>query len=191
MTSNVDEADLKDSNHVGDRMRMVRQSYGLSQRELARRADVTNGTLSNIEKGKVSPSIQSLERILSAFPMSLQEFFSDQTDTAPSIVKAHQMVRIQKDATDYTILPLNGVDQEGAYISLQSYQPGARVKSQWMVRDGYVGGIVIRGVLSLVLEGVEHQLQKDEGFHFALQRPHFFSNQTQNECLIASVSFIK
>lgn len=58
------------------RLKSIRDASGLSQRELAKRAGVTNSSISMIEQGQVSPSIQSLSRILAAFPISLPDFFS-------------------------------------------------------------------------------------------------------------------
>ena len=50
--------------------------YGLSQRELAKRAGVTNGMISLIEQNRVSPSVSSLKKVLDGIPMSLAEFFT-------------------------------------------------------------------------------------------------------------------
>ena len=47
---------------VGARLKHVREVHGLSQRELARRAGVTNGLISLIEQNRVSPSVGSLTR---------------------------------------------------------------------------------------------------------------------------------
>ena len=64
------------SNDVGARLRAVRQMHGLSQRELAKRAGVTNGMISLIEQGRVSPSVASLKKVLDGIPMALAEFFT-------------------------------------------------------------------------------------------------------------------
>jgi len=61
---------------LGARLKTLREAHGLSQRELAKRAGITNSNISMIEQGQVSPSVQSLVRILGAFPMSLADFFS-------------------------------------------------------------------------------------------------------------------
>ncbi len=61
---------------VGVRLQSIRKLKGLSQRELAKRAGVTNSTISMIEKNSVSPSISSLKKVLGGIPMSLVEFFS-------------------------------------------------------------------------------------------------------------------
>ncbi|MCB1763432.1 MAG: helix-turn-helix domain-containing protein [Gammaproteobacteria bacterium] len=45
--------------------------HRLSQRELARRAGVTNSTISLVEKNKNSPSLASLKKVLDGIPMDL------------------------------------------------------------------------------------------------------------------------
>ena len=59
---------------VGERLQSIRKLKGLSQRELAKRAGVTNSTISMIEKNSVSPSISSLRKVLGGIPMSMVEF---------------------------------------------------------------------------------------------------------------------
>ena len=54
---------------VGSHLRAVRSMYGLSQRELAKRAGVTNGMISLIEQNRVSPSVSSLRKVLDGIPM--------------------------------------------------------------------------------------------------------------------------
>jgi len=66
---------------IANRLQRVREIYCLSQRELAKRAGVTNSSVSMIEQGRVSPSIGSLTKLLSGIPMSLNDFFTvDFTD---------------------------------------------------------------------------------------------------------------
>jgi len=60
---------------TGIRLKRIRDAFGFSQRELAKRSGVTNSSISMIEQGQVSPSIQSLSRILASFPISLSDFF--------------------------------------------------------------------------------------------------------------------
>ena len=61
---------------VGAHLKAVRQMYGLSQRELAKRAGVTNGLISLIEQNRVSPSVSSLKKVLDGIPMALADFFT-------------------------------------------------------------------------------------------------------------------
>src|SRR4029077_3519427 len=61
---------------LGARVAWLRKMHGLSQRELARRAGMTNGAISLIEKNLSSPQLASLRKILAVFPISIAEFFS-------------------------------------------------------------------------------------------------------------------
>ena len=69
---------------VGERLKVIRKQKGLSQRELAKRAGVTNSTISMIEKNSVSPSVGSLKKVLQGIPMSLVEFFAEEAETDAS-----------------------------------------------------------------------------------------------------------
>ncbi|TVU70668.1 helix-turn-helix domain-containing protein [Cobetia crustatorum] len=71
---------------LGERLRALRIRHGLSQRELAKRAHVTNSTISQVEQNAVSPSVSSLNKILDVFPISLSDFFGDEIPEPPTRV---------------------------------------------------------------------------------------------------------
>ena len=79
---------------VGARLKHVRELHGLSQRELARRAGVTNGLISLIEQNRVSPSVGSLKKVLDGVPLSMAEFFTlDVNSAAQVFFAAHEAFR--------------------------------------------------------------------------------------------------
>lgn len=174
---------------VGKRIKRLRERAGLSQRELARRSSMTNSALSNIEQGKVSPSITTLEKVLGSFALSLPEFFADELEAEQSVFEREEFVHIHKNDTDYQILPLVDSAKEGAYIAKLDYAPGAKIRSEWMVHNGFIAGIVIEGELHLQLDGGEHVLVAGSGFHFSHHRPHAFTNLGQEVCTVVIVSF--
>jgi transcriptional regulator with XRE-family HTH domain len=63
---------MKAINAVSHLLTSARQSAGLSQRELARRAGTAQSVVARIEGGKVSPTIETLERLLTAAGHTLQ-----------------------------------------------------------------------------------------------------------------------
>lgn len=86
---------------VGERLQSIRKLKGLSQRELAKRAGVTNSTISMIEKNSVSPSISSLRKVLGGIPMSMVEFFSEeilQEKPTQIVYKANELIDISDGA---------------------------------------------------------------------------------------------
>ncbi len=68
--------------NIGARLKTIRTHQGLSQRQLARKAGVSNATVSLIEHGRTDPSMGLLRRILEAMGISFAEFFS--SDSRPS-----------------------------------------------------------------------------------------------------------
>src|SRR5690606_41125090 len=61
---------------LGTEIRRLRSRQGLSQRQLALLAGVSNATVSLIEAGRTDPSLGMLKRILDALGVSFAEFFS-------------------------------------------------------------------------------------------------------------------
>lgn len=57
---------------AGTLLQYVRRKAGLSQRELGRRAGVTQASIARIEAGQTSPRFETLDRLLSACGYELE-----------------------------------------------------------------------------------------------------------------------
>src|SRR5690349_10346525 len=68
---------------IGQRLRAVRESRGISIRELARRVAVSASLISQIETGKAQPSVGTLYSLTRALRISVDRLFSA-TGTAPA-----------------------------------------------------------------------------------------------------------
>ncbi|VEG12339.1 helix-turn-helix domain-containing protein [Moraxella cuniculi] len=62
---------------VGEKLRKLRTSQGLSQEKLALEAEIDRTYLTGIEQGKRNPSLKTLEKILNALGVSFQQFFKE------------------------------------------------------------------------------------------------------------------
>lgn len=182
------QADLSDT--VGARLQALRKKFGLSQRELARRADVTNSTLSMIEQGKVSPSVGSLEKILLAFPVSLQEFFSGSIELATPVVRSANFIAIEHESVQIRSMPLySGRSKQSVRMNEQKFPPGARIHSDWLTFKGFIAGMVMQGSIELYLEGVQYHLDVGDGFNFSSLREYNLMNSGDGVCVIVCVEF--
>jgi transcriptional regulator with XRE-family HTH domain len=63
---------------IGEKLREVRQEKKMSLRELAAQADISASMLSQIETGKVFPSVRSLYDIATALGVTVDYFFPEQ-----------------------------------------------------------------------------------------------------------------
>ena len=116
---------MKPDVDIGGRLRHVREAAGLSQRVLAKRAGITNSTISLIEANRSNPSVGALKRILDAFPIGLSEFFSvePEGDGTP-FHRAAELVEIGKGGISYKQV---GRSLFGRHLQIldEYYQPGS------------------------------------------------------------------
>ena len=65
---------------IGNRLKELRVLKGLTQEELADRAELSKGFISQVERDLTSPSIATLTDILQCLGTSLSEFFSEEPE---------------------------------------------------------------------------------------------------------------
>lgn len=177
---------------TGARLKLVRESHKLSQRELARRSGVTNATISLIEQNRVSPSVSSLKKLLEGIPMSLAEFFT--FDQPPGQVNERYVFRAgdQPDlGRDGLRLLLIGATLPERQMRLlrELYAPGAHSGDEPIVHaEGEECGLVTRGTIELTIDGQIHTLGPGDGYYIPTTLAHRFRNIGQDEAEIISAN---
>jgi len=173
---------------VGERLRNVRVTFGLSQRALARRAGVTNGLISLIEQNRVSPSVSSLKKVLDGVPMTLAEFFTLDMAAAPkAFFGADELTELGNDQVS---LRLVAAQRAGRQLTLlhERYAPGAETGDEMLSHRGEEAGVVVKGRIELTLAGVTRVLTAGEAYYFSSHLPHRFKNVGREPCEIISAS---
>lgn len=95
---------------IGSRLREVRQARGLSVRELARRASVSPSLVSQVELGRINPSVSTLYAMAQVLNLSIDKLFTD----------AGQGEKGSNGENEIGTRPTNGPVQRG--ISRQAIQ---------------------------------------------------------------------
>ena len=72
--------------NIGGKLRSLRQKNNLTQKELADRCELSKGFISQLESNQTSPSLSTLEDILTTLGSSFHEFFSDEQGDDPPVV---------------------------------------------------------------------------------------------------------
>jgi transcriptional regulator with XRE-family HTH domain len=173
---------------VGARLRTVRTTFGLSQRELARRAGVTNGLISLIEQNRVSPSISSLTKVLNGFPMSLAEFFTPELATVPqSFFAADELAEVGTAGISRRLVAAKRPARQ-LTVMHEHYAAGAATSEETVADRGEEGGVVIRGRIEITVGGATRVLGPGEAYYFSRQVPHRFRNVGREVCEIISAA---
>jgi transcriptional regulator with XRE-family HTH domain len=173
---------------IGTRLRGVRTAYGLSQRELARRAGVTNGLISLIEQNRVSPSVSSLKKVLDGIPISLADFFTHDPEQVPQVFfGGDELVEI---GTAEASLRLLAAERPGRQLTIlhERYEPGAGTGDEMLSHRGEEGGIVLKGRVEVTVGGNSRVLGPGEAYYFSSSLPHRFRNVGREPCEIISAS---
>lgn len=175
---------------IGERLQMIRLERGLSQRELATRAGLTNGTISLIEQNKSSPSVASLKRLLDAIPMSMAEFFATLEDTAvPKIFySAAEFTEVapQTGLSAVSLRQLGDASTHTLQLLDETYPAGADTGPELLCHFGEEAGIVITGEIELTVADQTRVLTVGEGYIFDSRQPHRFRNTGTTICRIVS-----
>lgn len=177
---------------VGARLRAIREEKGLSQRQLAIRAGVTNGTISLIEQNRNSPSVASLRKVLQGIPMSLAEFFASEAPPTEKIVfRANELVEltseIQKRSKGRIFFrQVGALGNRTLQILHETYEPGADTGRTMLQHASEEGGVVIEGRMELTVGDDRWTLGPGDSYLFDSRQPHRFRNPFDEPCIIVS-----
>jgi transcriptional regulator with XRE-family HTH domain len=165
---------------LGQRIRRLRKERSLSLKDLAERTNLSVSFLSQIERGTSSASLRVLMPIANALSVALSSLFEDfeRAGRVESIVQRREERRklafrgtsVSKEVVSPTVSP-SRLD-----VYLTTIEPGGTSGSDPYSHVGEEAGIVLRGTLELVVDGITHLLREGDGFAFASRRLHQFQN---------------
>lgn len=72
--------EIGDVMDIGKKLRGLRKLYGLSGIELGKKADIGQSTISEIEAGKRSPTVETVEKICGALNVRIVDLFDEKLD---------------------------------------------------------------------------------------------------------------
>jgi transcriptional regulator with XRE-family HTH domain len=173
---------------LGARLKALRESHDLSQRELAKRAGVSNAIISMIEQNRSSPSVGLLKKLLDGFPISLAEFFAADLKPRPQIFfAAQELVELAGGPISYRQI---GSDLTGKAMQIlhENYKAGADTGAQMLSHEAEEGGVIIRGRLEVTVGDQVRVLGPGDAYYFDSRTPHRFRNPGAEECEVVSVN---
>ena len=173
---------------VGKQLKAVRTAFGLSQRELAKRAGATNGMVSLIEQNRTSPSVGSLQKILAAFPMTMAEFFTREMEGDEQVVfRANELPDMGTGGVHYRLVAGSRADRKMS-ILWENYEPDTDTGEDLLTHSGEEGGVVVEGELELTVAGKTWTLGPGDAYYFDSRLPHRFRNTGKQPARIVSAN---
>lgn len=167
---------------IGRRLQAIRTRLGLSQRHLARVSGVANATISQIEAGRLNPTVGMLKRVLDGIPMSLSEFFADAFEARDRIFyRAAELTEIADGGVSFRQVGAN-LHNKAIQLLRECYQPGAGTGRHAITHDGEECGIVLSGRLQVTVGEETEVLRAGDAYYFRSDQPHRFHNPGSEPC---------
>ncbi len=170
---------------IGARLRAVRERAGLSQRELAKRAGVTNSTISLIEQETHSPSLASLHRILSAVPISMADFFAlPSSQRNVMFFDRDDLAVVARGEADLRVMAAERRDKS-LQMFIERYQPGAGTGDEPISHDGETAAVVLTGTIEVTVGSETRVLRRGGGYQLIGRQPYTLRNIGKTVAVVA------
>ncbi len=160
---------------IGQKIKALRLASELTQSELAARARLTKGFISQFERDQTSISLDSLLDILDALGVSIAEFFGDLSVTRRVFAPRDRIKLPDKNVDSFEILIPGSTNNLMDPIMI-TLAPG-----QFLDEDGpHSGeefGYVLSGVLTLVVGKKNYKISARNCFYFEADQTHQMINK--------------
>lgn len=169
---------------IGERLKERRTQQGLAMRQLAEMAGVSASLISDIERGRVEPSISVLKRLSAALDITLMYFFSETTPDEELVVRADE--RRVLGAREFTNFQsaTGGIHFELASPESTEtieavfgrYEVGATMGDEPVTHEGEEWGMVLKGRLKVWVGDETYYLNPGDSIAFPSTIPHRMAN---------------
>lgn len=160
---------------IGEKINNLRVKLGLTQTELALRAKVTKGFISQLERDQTSPSVENLEHIVGALGTNLSDFFKE-TKQPQVIYPAGETVKIVDDDLGFhqtfLIEKAQQLSMEPVLLEL-SKQGQSKCYPPF---EGEVFGFVLSGQVQLMLGPSVFEVKAKDSFYFEANEEFMLKN---------------
>ena len=159
---------------IGRKLKELRIAKNLTQEELANRAELSKGFISQLERDLTSPSIATLIDILQCLGTSPKEFFSDDSDDQVVFHETDYFEKIdseQKSKIEWIIPNAQKNMMEPIRLTLQ----GGGSTDPDNPHEGEEFGYVLSGSIQIHIGQKTFRARKGESFYFTPSAQHYIS----------------
>jgi len=172
---------------IGPRIKTHRLSNHMTLKQLAAAVGCSDAYLSQIENGRVSPSISSLKKIADALQTKITDFFVETQDDDPVVLSPDRRITLSLERWNARIqsLVLNPKNKR-MHPFFTTVQPGGGSHGLYS-HVGEEFGLVLQGELEVELDGTVYRVRKDESFYYNSSLPHSWTNPGKIDTVVVWV----
>jgi transcriptional regulator with XRE-family HTH domain len=167
---------------VGEKIRQKRLQRNITLEQLAQKAGVTKGLISQVENNRSVPSLPVLFTLIHSLGMNVKEFFNDLHDYHSNghvvIVRAGNLVPFQKEPVrgfQYKRILTRSIMSQTADIVLLELKAGAQRK-QFIQTEAFECKFVLKGSIEYQVENNKYELTEGDTIFFDGRARHRLKN---------------
>ena len=161
---------------IGNKLKQLRILKGLTQEELADRAELSKGYISQLERDLTSPSSATLMDILQCLGTSIGEFFNEEPEEQVVFGKSDYFEKVDAESGCSVTWIIPNAQKNRMEPILLTLEPGGSTCPD-TPHEGEEFGYILSGSVSIHLGGRVHRAKKGESFCYACDRQHFLTSK--------------
>ena len=162
---------------IGSRLRELRRLKGLTQEELADRAELSKGFISQVERDLTSPSIATLMDILQCLGTTVSEFFSEAQEEQIVFGRQDYFEKHDPDLKNEIRWIIPNAQKNSMEPILLTLEAGGSTCPD-NPHEGEEFGYVLQGSVAIHLGGRICKAKKGESFYFRADKTHHLSSRS-------------
>lgn len=169
---------------IGKRMKELRIQFGLTQQELADRAELTKGFISQLERNQNSPSVGTLLDIIQCLGMTPAEFF---TDEEPDQIVFRDEDYFEKiDEENHSIIEwvIPNAQRNAMEPVRMTLHPGGKSQVYDPHENEEEFGYVLKGSIRLNYGSHTQTVRAGESFYFRASKRHQIENTGSRDAVL-------
>jgi transcriptional regulator with XRE-family HTH domain len=159
---------------LGGRLRALRLQHGLTLERLARAAEMSKSALSQIEGGRIDPSLQTLRRLATCLQTPLASLFETRSSIDQRVVRKGQrkVFRMPRNHLRYELLTPDLQNKRVEFLRVE-FEADSYVTEEPYSHEGEEYGFVIQGRVEVHVDGTTYRLGPGDSIFFPAKLPHY------------------
>jgi transcriptional regulator with XRE-family HTH domain len=166
--------------HLGKKLRRMRQARGLTAVELAQRARVTTGFISQLEHSQTVPSLQTLQRIAAVLGVSMTYFLLEE-NLQPQVVRKQERRSLELGHEGACLSLLSPRSSQHLELALYELPPGAVSWSTARSHAGQQCHLLLQGTIRADYGDHTYRLEEGDSILWEGTLPYRLENIGPNE----------
>jgi transcriptional regulator with XRE-family HTH domain len=161
---------------IGLKIKELRMAKGLTQEELADRAELSKGFISQLERDLTSPSISTLEDILLCLGTSVADFFTEDADEQVVFELDDYFEKVDpefKNKIEWIVPSAQKNMMEPIRLTLEA----GGSTYQDLPHEGEEFGYVLKGTITIHIGKRQFTARAGESFYYIPEKRHYITSE--------------